>query len=246
MGSNVRYERDGAVAIITLDRPERRNAIDRATGDELLAAFERLDGDDGVDVGIVTGAGEDFCAGGDLDEIGESGTLEGREQGAMGFSHYEPTKPTIAAIEGHCVAGGLELAIFCDLRVAARDATFGCFERRFGVPLVDGGTQRLPRIVGLGRALDMILTGRAVDTPEASDWGLVNRVTDPGETVTEAKVMAQTIADFPQKTVRTDRRAVYEGLGVPLDRGLAIESWWGSHALDTGREGARRFSDEGA
>jgi len=243
MGSNVRYERDGAVALITLDRPERRNAIDRETGDALLAAFERLDDDDEVDVGVVTGAGEDFCAGGDLDEIGESGTLEGREQGAMGFSHYETDKPTVAAIEGHCIAGGLELAVFCDLRVAAHDATFGCFERRFGVPLVDGGTQRLPRIIGLGRALEMILTGRPVDADEAYDWGLVNRVVDPGKSVAEATSLAETIADFPQKTVRTDRRAVYEGLGVPLDRGLAIESWWGTHALETGREGARRFSD---
>ena len=243
MGSNVRYERDGAVAVITLERPDRRNAIDRATGDELLAAFERLDADAAVDVGVVTGAGEDFCAGGDLDEIGESGTLEGREQGAMGFSHYELDTPTIAAIEGHCVAGGLELAIYCDLRVAANDATFGCFERRFGVPLVDGGTQRLPRIIGLGRALEMILTGRAVDAPEAYDWGLVNRLADSGEALAAAKLMAETIADFPQKTVRTDRRAVYEGLGVPLDRGLAIESWWGTHALETGREGARQFSD---
>lgn len=243
MGSNVRYERDGAVALITLARPDRRNAIDRETGDALLAAFERLDDDDEVDVGVVTGAGDDFCAGGDLDEIGESGTLEGREQGAMGFSHYETDKPTVAAIEGHCVAGGLELAVFCDLRVAAHDATFGCFERRFGVPLVDGGTQRLPRIIGLGRALEMILTGRAVDADEAYDWGLVNRVVEPGKSVAEATTMAETIAGFPQKTVRTDRRAVYEGLGVPLDRGLAIESWWGTHALETGRKGARRFSD---
>ena len=246
MATNVRYDRRGSVTVITLDRPDQRNAIDRETGDELLAAFENFDDDPAAAVGVVTGSGEDFCAGGDLDEIAESGTLEGREQGAMGFSHAEIGKPLLAAIEGHCVAGGLELAVFCDLRVAARDATFGCFERRFGVPLVDGGTQRLPRIVGLGRALEMILTGRPVEAEEAHDWGLVNMLADPGSALEEAVTMAEKIAEFPQKTVRTDRQAVYEGLGVPLDRGLAIESWLGTHALETGREGARRFSDEGA
>lgn len=244
MGSNVRYERRGSVAVVTLDRPDRRNAIDRATGDELLATLERLDEDDEAAVGVLTGAGPDFCAGGDLDEIADSGTLEGREHGAMGFSHATVDKPLVAAIEGHCVAGGLELAAFCDLRVAATDATFGCFERRYGVPLVDGGTQRLPRIVGLGRALEMILTGRAVDADEAADWGLVNVLSEPGSALEEAVSMAESIAGFPQKTVRTDRRAVYEGLGVPLDRGLAIESWLGLHALETAREGAARFAED--
>jgi enoyl-CoA hydratase len=151
-------------------------------------------------------------------------------------------KPTIAAVEGHAVAGGLELAVWCDLRVAAADATFGCFERRFGVPLVDGGTQRLPRLVGRGRALDMILTGRAVDAEEAHDWGLADRVVDPGGALAAARDLAAGIAEHPQTTVRTDRAALYDGLGESLETGLTVEAWHGTRALDTAEEGAARFA----
>jgi enoyl-CoA hydratase len=152
------------------------------------------------------------------------------------------SKPTIAAIEGHCVAGGIEMALWCDLRVAGETAEFGCFERRFGVPLVDGGTQRLPRVVGLGRALELILTGRALDAETAKEWGLVNRVADAGEALDAAVEMGELIARFPQETVRTDRAAVYDGLGEPMDQGLKIEAWHGSRAMETAVEGADRFA----
>jgi enoyl-CoA hydratase len=159
----------------------------------------------------------------------------------MGYSHADVHKPLIAAIEGYCLAGGFELALFCDIRIAADTSVFGMFQRRFGVPLTDGGTQRLPRIVGLGRALELIHTGRKVDVDEALDWGLVNRVTEEGAALSTAVEMATAIASFPQRTVRTDRRAVFEGLGEPLESGLAIESWWGTHSMQTGRDGAERF-----
>jgi len=161
----------------------------------------------------------------------------------MGFSHAEPETPLVAAVEGHAVGGGIELALLCDIRVAAESAVFGCFERRWGVPLIDGGTQRLPEIVGLGRAMDMILTGRGVEAEEALEWGLASRVVPDGEALDAAVEMGNAIAQFPQKTVRTDKRAVYEGLGEGMDRGLAIESWWGTHAMETAREGATRFAE---
>jgi len=242
MSGDVTYETRDAVAVVTIDRYERRNAIDHATGDALADALARFDDDEAVDVGVVTGAGDTFCAGADLEEVSDAGTLEGRESGYMGFSHLRTDKPLLAAVEGYCLAGGLELAAFCDLRVAARDATFGCYERRWGIPLLDGGTQRLPHILGLGRALELILTGRSLDAETARDWGLVNRLVDPGEALAAAVEMGNAIAQFPQKTVRTDRRAVYEGLGESLETGLAIESWHGSHALETAREGAARFA----
>lgn len=244
MSENITYSRRGSVAVITIDRYERRNAIDNQTGDELYDALERLDEDNDVDVGIITGEGDTFCAGADLKEVADSGTLEGRETGYMGYSHAETEKPVLAAIEGYCLAGGLELASFCDMRIAAENATFGCYERRWGIPLLDGGTQRLPQIVGLGRALELILTGRSLDAEEARDWGFVNRLVEPGDALETTVQMAKAISSFPQKTVRTDRKAVYEGLGESIDRGLAIESWYGIHAMETAREGAARF-DEG-
>lgn len=241
MTANVKYELDGPVAVITIDRYDQRNAIDSETGDELYDALMRFDAADELAVGIITGAGGTFSAGVDLKELSKGRTLEGRDTGFMGHSHAEVHKPLIAAIEGHCLAGGFELALFCDIRVAAASAVFGMFQRRFGVPLTDGGTQRLPRIIGLGRALELIHTGRKVEADEALDWGLVNRVTEDGESLSTAVEMATAIASFPQQTVRTDRRAVFEGLGEPLESGLAIESWWGTHSMQTGREGARRF-----
>jgi enoyl-CoA hydratase len=234
----MRYDRAGDVAVITVDRPERKNAIDRETARQLGELWDRFEEDDDALVGVLHGANGTFSAGADLQAM----DLEDGPDGWLGFTRKEVSKPTIAAIEGHCVAGGLEMALWCDLRVAADSATFGCFERRFGVPLVDGGTQRLPRVVGLGRALEMILTGRAVDSEEAHDWGLVNRVVDDGQARAEAVEMGKLIAEFPQETVRTDRAAVYDGLGASLDQGLAAEAWHGSRALDVAAEGADRFA----
>ena len=234
----VEYERRGPVAIVTVDRPERRNAVDRETALALRDAWERFDEDEDALVGVLTGAGETFSAGADLKAM----DLEDDPEGYLGFSRLSVSKPTVAAVEGHCVAGGIEMALWCDLRVAARTAEFGCFERRFGVPLVDGGTQRLPRVVGLSRALDLILTGRALDAETAKEWGLVNRLAPEGEALDTAVELAEVIAQFPQETVRTDRAAVYDGLGEPLERGLKIEAWHGSRAMETAREGADRFA----
>lgn len=234
----VSYTRDQSVAVITIDRPERKNAIDRDTATALTEAIEQFEEED-ADVCVLTGANGTFCAGADLQAM----NLEDSPDGWLGISRRQVSKPTIAAVEGHCVAGGLELALWCDLRVASQEAVFGCFERRFGVPLVDGATQRLPRVVGVGRALDMILTGRAVDAQEAERWGLVTRVVPEGETREAAVRLGNTIAEFPQKTVRTDRAAVYDGLGVPIEQGLTIEGWHGTQALETAMEGADRFAD---
>ncbi|MWG34088.1 crotonase/enoyl-CoA hydratase family protein [Halomarina oriensis] len=235
----VRYDREDGVAVVTIDRPNARNAVDSRTALGLRDAWKRFDTDEEALVGVFTGAGEHFCAGADLKRM----DLEDREEGWLGCSRMRVEKPTIAAVEGHAVAGGLELALWCDLRVAAEDATFGCFERRFGVPLVDGGTQRLPRLVGRGRALDMILTGRAVEAAEAHDWGLADRVVEPGETLAAARELAAGIAEHPQTTVRTDRAALYDGLGESLETGLQIEAWHGTKALGTAAEGAARFAD---
>lgn len=233
----VTYDRDGTVATITIDRPERKNAIDHETADNLRDAWKQFEQDDDAMVGILYGTNGTFSAGADLQAM----DLEDTTDGWLGFTRMTVSKPTIAAIEGHCVAGGLEMALWCDLRVASPEATFGCFERRFGVPLVDGGTQRLPHVVGLGRALEMILTGRAVDATTAREWGLVNRIED--DPLAAATELASQIAEFPQETVRTDRTAVYEGLGASMEQGLAIEAWHGSRALETAIDGAERFAD---
>jgi enoyl-CoA hydratase len=233
----VTYDRRGPVAVVTIDRPETRNAVDRRTARALGAAWDRFEDDDAL-VGVLTGADGTFSAGADLEAM----DLEDGEDGWLGFTRRRVEKPTVAAVEGHCVAGGLEMALWCDLRVAARDATFGCFERRFGVPLVDGATQRLPRVVGRGRALDMILTGRAVEAPEAEEWGLVDRLVAPGTALDAAVDLGERIAEFPQETVRTDRAAVYDGLGTPERQGLRVEAWHGTRALGTAREGADRFA----
>ncbi len=234
----VEYDRRGPVAVVTVDRPDRRNAIDDATAEELGDAWDRFDEDDDALVGVLTGSEGTFSAGADLEAM----DLEDRPEGWLGFTRRRVSKPTVAAVEGHCVAGGLEMALWCDLRVASESATFGCFERRFGVPLVDGGTQRLPHVVGLGRALELILTGRELDAEAAEEWGLVNRLAPEGETLATAVDLAEVIAGFPQETVRTDRAAVYDGLGETLERGLAVEGWHGSRAMETAREGADRFA----
>lgn len=234
----VHYQRRGPVAIVTIDRPERRNAVDRATANALAAAWHRFESDDHAAVGVLTGAGGAFSAGADL----KSFDLVDRPEGFLGFTRDSVDKPTIAAVGGHCVAGGLEMALWCDLRVAGQDAVFGCFERRFGVPLGDGGTQRLPRLVGLGRALDMILTGRAVDAAEAARIGLVDRVVEAGGHLEAAVELAEYIASAPQPTVRADRRAVLEGLGRPLAEGLELERRHALAVLDVAAAGAARFA----
>jgi enoyl-CoA hydratase len=234
----VEYTREGPVAVITIDRPEAKNAIDNETALALQDAWQRFDADDDALVGVLTGDEDVFSAGADLKKM----DLEDRPEGWLGFSRMRVDKPTVAAVEGHCIAGGLEMALWCDLRIAGTSATFGCFERRFGVPLVDGGTQRLPRIVGQGRALEMILTGQPVDAARAKEWGLVNRVVDDGEVLDAAINLGETVASFPQQTVRTDRAAVYDGIGESLEKGLRIEAWHGRRALETAAEGAERFA----
>jgi enoyl-CoA hydratase len=234
----VRYERSGPVTIVTIDRFERRNAIDRDTAVALGEAWRHFDQDPGAAVGILTGEGM-FSAGADL----KSFDLVDDPQGFLGFTRLRLSKPTIAAIEGHCVAGGLEMALWCDLRVAGDGAIFGCFERRLGVPLVDGGTQRLPRLVGLGRALDLILTGRPVLTDEALAIGLIDRRVASGTALTESVLLGDLIASFPQTAVRSDRRAVLDGLGLPMAAGLELERELGLPSIAAGAEGARRFAD---
>lgn len=235
---SIRYETRGRVAVVTIDRPERRNAIDRATAATLADVWRRFADDDGLDVAVLHGAGGVFSAGADLVAF----DLEDTDDGWLGFTRMTVDKPTIAAVEGYCVAGGLEMALWCDLRIAGGGAVFGCFERRFGVPLVDGGTQRLPRVVGLGRALDMILTGRPVDAAEALEMGLVTAVVEEGQALEAALELAEQISSFPQETVRSDRRAVYGGLGTPLAVGLDIERREGAGVLDVARRGAERFA----
>jgi enoyl-CoA hydratase len=236
----VRYERTGASAVVTIDRPERRNAVDGATAQALLDALERFEGDDGARVMILTGAGGTFCAGADLTAIA---TLDPDAPGGpLGFTRRTPAKPAIAAVEGWCLAGGLELALWCDLRVADETATFGCAERRWGVPLIDGGTQRLPRILGLGRALDLILTGRMVDAGEAHAIGLVTEVVPPGVALDRALALAEALAAFPQETMLSDREAALAAHGLPLPDGLTLEARLGRARLDVAVAGAARFA----
>jgi enoyl-CoA hydratase len=240
MGQEVRYERVGAAAVLTIDRPERRNAVDAATARALRAGLGRFEADAGARVLVLTGAGgEAFCAGADLKAM----DLDVDDPaGPMGFSRLAASKPTIAAIDGWCLAGGLELALWCDLRLATPGSTFGCFERRWGVPLIDGGTQRLPRVVGLGRALDLILSGRAVDAAEAERIGLLTSVTAPGAHLERALELAEALAAFPQDTMLADRRAAIEGLGMPLADGLALEHRLGRQTLGSAARGAGRFA----
>lgn len=234
----VRYQTDEDVAVVTIDRYPRRNAVDRATAEALGDAWRRFDEDPTASVGVLHGANGVFSAGADLVAF----DLEDGEDGFLGFTRMEVSKPTIAAVAGHYVAGGLEMALWCDLRVAAEDAVFGCFERRWGVPLVDGGTQRLPRLVGGSRAMDMILTGRPVDATEALEMGLANRVVPSGSELVAAVALARRIAEFPQPTLRSDRVALLEGIGMPLRAGLEIERRHGVAMFEEARNGASRFA----
>jgi enoyl-CoA hydratase len=239
MSDLVSYERRGHAALVRITRPERRNAVDGPTAEALLASFRRFTGDDDARVLVLTGDRRAFSAGADLGAIE---TLHDRTEGPLGITRLHSPKPTIAAVGGYCVAGGLELALWCDLRIAADDAVFGCFERRWGVPLVDGGTQRLARIVGMGRALELILLGRAVGAEEAHRIGLANLVVPAGEEVSAALDWAGQIAAFPPETVLADREATICGFGLPLDEGLALERRLGWATVGVGRAGAARFA----
>lgn len=240
MSSEVRYERQGAAAVLTIDRPQRRNAIDAATARGLRRGLDEFEADEGARVLVLTGAGgEAFCAGADLKAI----DLDVDDPaGPEGITRLTPAKPTIAAIDGWCLAGGLELALWCDLRVATPNSVFGCFERRWGVPLIDGGTQRLPRVVGMGRALELILTGRPVEAEEAQRIGLVNEVVEPGAHLQRALELSERLASFPQETMLSDRRAALEGAGLPLAEGLELEHRLGREVLQVAVEGAARFA----
>lgn len=242
----VRLERDREIATIVMDRPEARNAVDGAAAAALAAAVREFEADDGLRVAVLWGAGGTFCAGADLKA---RGTPQGLRiapdgDGPMGPSRLSFTKPTIAAVEGYAVAGGLELSLMCDLRVASETAIFGVFCRRWGVPLIDGGTVRLPRMIGLSRALDMILTGRPVDAAEALAMGLANRVVPAGRAREAAEALARQIAAFPFRCVMTDRRSAHEGLARSLADAMANEFTLGKTTIDSGEsaEGARRFA----
>jgi enoyl-CoA hydratase len=239
----VRYERTGAAAVLTIDRPERRNAVDGPTAEQLKAGYQRFVADDEARVLVLTGAGpEAFCAGADLKALETLSTRLQDPGGPLGFSRLTSPKPTIAAISGWCLAGGLELALWCDLRVVTEDARLGFPERRWGVPLIDGGTQRMPRIIGLGRALDLILTGRIVDAAEAREMGLVTEVVAAGAHLDRALEIAEGLAGFPQDTMLADRAAALASFGHPLDAGLAIEAAAGLPTLQTALAGASRFA----
>ena len=243
MPDAVRYERVGAAAVLTIDRPARRNAIDGPTAERLADAYAAFAGDDDARVLVLTGAGGvSFCAGADLKAIETFAPRLRDPGGPLGFTRRIPAKPAIAAIEGWCLAGGLELALWCDLRIATETSTLGFPERRFGVPLIDGGTQRLPRIVGLGRALDLILTGRLVDAAEALALGLLTEVVAPGAHLERALQIAEALAAFPQETMLADRRAAIEGFGLPLSAGLAVEAQAGPAVFGDAIEGAARFA----
>jgi enoyl-CoA hydratase len=239
----VHYDRRGASAVVTIDRPERRNAVDGPTAELLTDAYRRFEADDEARVMILTGAGDlAFCAGADLKAIETFGPRMDLEHGPLGFTRLTPTKPTIAAISGWCLAGGLELALWCDLRIAAEGSTLGFPERRWGVPLVDGGTQRLPRVVGLGRALDLILSGRMVPVDEAHAMGLVNEITPPGAHLDRALEYAEALASFPQETMLADRHAAIHGIGLTFEEGLALEAESGPKTLEVAWRGAARFA----
>ena len=242
--STVRVERSGAVTTVILSRPEARNAVDRQTAEELADAFRAFDADPDARVGVLAGDAGHFCAGADLKGIasGEGNRVEPEGDGPMGPSRLLLSKPVIAAVVGYAVAGGLELALWCDLRVMEADATLGVFCRRWGVPLIDGGTVRLPRLIGLSRALDLILTGRPVGAEEALAMGLVNRVVPHGEARAAAGALARDLAALPQACLRSDRLSAYEALDLPFAEAMSNEFRHGVSVLAEGVAGARRFA----
>jgi enoyl-CoA hydratase len=236
----VRYERVGAAALVTVDRQHRRNAIDGRTADALVTGLDRFEADADARVLVLTGAGEAFCSGADLTALESLSPRLLAGEGPLGFTRRVPTKPAIAAIDGWAVAGGLELALWCDLRIVSPRSKLGCLERRFGVPLVDGGTWRLPRVVGLGRALDLILTGRVVSADEALAMGLVTEVAK--DAVARALELAELLASHPQPTMLSDRASVYDGYGLSREEALALEGRYGTAVLADGQTGADRFA----
>ncbi|MGQ9897722.1 MAG: crotonase/enoyl-CoA hydratase family protein [Acidobacteriota bacterium] len=239
------YETRAGIAVITLRRPEVRNAVDDPTAAALDAAFQHFEMDDACAVAVLTGAGGHFCAGADLNAVAAGARVNLHETGLapMGPTRRHLSKPVIAAIEGYAVAGGLELALWCDLRVAAQTAVLGVFCRRFGVPLIDGATVRLPRLIGFGRAMDLILTGRPVAAEEALAIGLVNRLCPEGAAVETAVALAQSIAAFPQTCLRSDRRSLYEQAELNWEQALHNEFRRGMEVLSSGetQAGAQRF-----
>jgi enoyl-CoA hydratase len=242
----VRYETQGPVVIVTIDRPEARNAVNAATAGALAGAFQRFEEDASISVAVLTGAGGHFCAGFDLKALAADSPnrLSETGKGPMGPTRMTLSKPVIAAIEGYAVAGGLELALWCDLRIAASTATLGVFNRRFGVPLIDMGTIRLPRLIGQGRALDLILTGRPVKSVEALAIGLVERVVEPGQALDAAIMLARQIAEYPQGAMRADRRSVLNQWSLSSEDAAKAEYRGGLEVLASGEahEGARRFA----
>lgn len=249
MSNDILVETIGATRLITINRQHRRNAVDRETGDQLYAIFQDFDKDDAVSVAVLTGADGAFCAGFDLKSLAENGTSARVEKGGenslgpMGPTRLQLSKPVIAAIEGHAVAGGMELALWCDLRVMAEDAVFGIYCRRFGVPLVDGGTFRLPRLIGQSRAMDLILTGRPVEAKEALSIGLANRLAASGEALNAALELAEQISKFPQTCMRNDRISLLEQWGMSHEEALVNETRLGFETMDSGEtlNGAKRF-----
>ncbi len=244
--TSVRIEKQGPVTTIVLSRPERRNAVDRATAEALADAFRAFEEDDGAVAGVLHGDHGTFCAGADLQAMaqGQPNRVADDGDGPMGPTRMLLTKPVVAAVAGHAVAGGLELALFCDLRVVEEDAVFGVFCRRFGVPLIVGGTGRLPRVVGLGRALDMILTGRPVRADEAQRIGLADRVVPTGEARAHAEALALELTRFPQLALRGDRLSCYEGLELPIEDALMNELRRGKQALTHElAAGVKRFAE---
>jgi enoyl-CoA hydratase len=245
MADTVRVERSGAVSTVILDRPAARNAVDRATAQALADAFRAVEADPGTSTAVLWGAGGTFCAGADLHAIaaGAPNRFQPTGDAPMGPTRMRLSKPVVAAVSGYAVAGGLELALWCDLRVVEQDAVFGVFCRRWGVPVVDGGTVRLPVVVGLGRALDLILTGRPVGAEEALAIGLATRVVPVGEARAAAEELAATLAAYPQTCLRHDRASVYDTAGLDLERALAVEHEHGRAALATEAvPGAARFA----
>lgn len=245
---NVRVETQGPITTVILNRPQARNAVDRATAEELAAAFRAFEADAAARVLVLCGAGGHFCAGADLKALaaGAPNRVAPDGDGPLGPTRMFLDKPAIAAVSGYAVAGGLELALLCDLRVVEEDAVLGVFCRRLGVPLIDGGTVRLPRLIGLSRALDLILTGRPVAAQEALGLGLANRVVPRGQARAAAEELARLLADFPQECLRADRRSAHEQFDLPLQEALENELRHGLRSLAaSGLQGAQRFADGG-
>ncbi len=249
--SKVRSEREGQVLTVIIDRPKVRNAVDDETGNALVAAFQEFESDDSLSVGVLWGNGGSFCAGADLKEVAKGernlGGIDNdffHRPGPLGPSRMVLGKPVIAAISGHAVAGGLELALWCDMRIAEQDSILGVYCRRWGVPLIDGGTARLPRLIGLSHALDLILTGRGVPADEALRMGLVNRVVPVGQSREAAQQLAQELCRFPQRCLRADRASAYRSFDCEFDQAMIAEFREGAKVLaDEAVPGARRFAD---